>query len=221
MLGSVTSPVPLPPGYSLPIEIHGVVHTSSVSDTVILVLQLGLLVATGALAIYTALLFRATSDVAKDTLDASRWADRHHQEQFSPIVIWDVDWCEYYVAREMGTSPRPTLGISGSLRNIGSGPALNVRAFVKMAQYETDENRPIELGFIAPGENRSTRVDIRDPGLAIFGDVEKSSGPFTIKIWAFSQFGTLIECKMILDELGKRPRAEFSPTTMKTRQLGG
>lgn len=234
ILTAITAPTPAHVGISGTIGVD--------RDWVALGVQLGLLGATLGLAIFTALLFRSTAKVAektgelatktndvalqtaalaKDTVDASRWADRHHQEQFSPIVVWDVTRCEYILASGGGGSGIPRLDIDGALRNIGGGPALNIKAFVSMGGYETNPNEPIQLGFLGASETREVcRARITDdPRLGAFGTVSRTFGPYTITLWAWSQFGTMVESKMICTDIARRPEALFTPTKIQPRTL--
>jgi len=179
-------------------------------------------VKTGELAAKTNAVAQVTGELARDTVDASRWADQHHQEQFSPIVVWDVARCEYRAASTTGTgSTSRGVYITGDLRNIGGGPAMNIKAFVEMGGYKSDPNKPLQLGTLAAGEGRIdyNRSILDVYGFDVFDSVGGAEGPFTITIWAMSQFGTLIESKMVKTDLKKRTEAVFTRTPIKERVL--
>jgi len=212
----------------LPISIPDVVHTVSNPDAGSVVIQILLVAATALLAGFTASLFRATRDVAvktgelaSDTVDASHWADRHHQEQFSQIVVWEISRCEYMRARGSGNSTTREILIEGALRNVGGGPALNIKAFLEMPPFKSDENHPMRLGLLAAGESRTNFMFwLRDdPNLTAFLDADRSTGPFTVKIWSWSQFGALIESRMVCKDTALGVTAEFDPTKIQKRSL--
>jgi hypothetical protein len=97
--------------------------------------------ATIALAIFTAFLFFATlavasrtADVAADTVTASQQADTHHQESLTPIVVFKPGLIRLLNAR-IDIFPNAAVG-EGRLRNVGAGPAMNVRMTVQALNAE-------------------------------------------------------------------------------------
>ncbi len=86
----------------------------------------GLLIATFALAVYTAQLRRATLDLARDTVQGTKVADRHHQESLTPIVVIRDVRCG---AGLSGGNPQQ-VGVGFRVHNQGSGPAVAVNAKV-------------------------------------------------------------------------------------------
>lgn len=85
-----------------------------------------LFLATLTLAWYTARLHAATVSLAKDTVEATKVSDRHHQESLSPVcVIRDVQ-CNKTGA--MGAAMGAATKFK--IQNVGFGPAISVRATV-------------------------------------------------------------------------------------------
>lgn len=99
------------------------------------VLDVALLAATIALAVYTARLFASTREMAektaalvKSTVDANALADRHHQESITPIVALNACLTAEYGALDPPTQkPAWKFFLRGTVANTGLGPALNIR----------------------------------------------------------------------------------------------
>jgi hypothetical protein len=95
-----------------------------------------LFLATLALATFTALLHRATVEVAKDTVAATKVGDRHHQESLSPVcVLREVffDTNDYTVRARL------------KVQNVGAGPAIRINANI---QCLGTERRHIGIGEV-------------------------------------------------------------------------
>jgi hypothetical protein len=107
-----------------------------------------LLVATVWLAIFTGRLNAATVGLAKDTVDASKLADRHHQESLLPIVQW---LGRANIFPPSGGSIELTF--EGDLENVGPGPALNVVAELRIHTFLYDKatGNEFHLPTLAPG----------------------------------------------------------------------
>ena len=134
----------------------------------------GLLVATVALAVYTAQLRKATVDLAGDTIQGTKLSDRHHQESLSPVcVVRDVK-CG---SGESYNSDPGRLGVVFKVHNMGSGPALLVNVTVtpvkaglvpnglavgsiaySLAAGETQDHR---FGNFAPRENAMFVIEVQ------------------------------------------------------------
>lgn len=92
-----------------------------------------LMIATGVLAYKTWQLHSATVALAKDTVEATTLADRHHQESLSPLcVIRDVAW----QSDERGQR------IILKIHNQGNGPAVQVKCTVtpRMEAFERSQD---------------------------------------------------------------------------------
>ncbi len=190
-----------------------------------------LAIATAALAIFTARLFGETRDVAartgdlaretngvaqrtaelaKDTVNAALLADRHHQEQLSPVVV--LEGLSVTYLSTPSTQAAPTFRVGELLSNLGSGPALRVTIDV-----QTDSAHAIfEAGFLMAGEKRpgpfilpcetgSTRAD------------GSQSPAFTVKIWARNFFGSICETIHEWDATGKPIDTRYGPLTIQHR----
>lgn len=178
--------------------------------------EYGLLIATIALAAYTARLFRSTRDLAKDTLQASKYSDRHHQESLTPCVV--IDGIQAILSR---SSPNETLGIYGALRNVGTGPALNIKVILHVDDLDLLES-VIEAGSLKPGgdfENR-LKFDVRtgekhpySAGVAL---------PFLVRINYLNIFGQLASTLYIgtSDESGRiLLKTAFAAPSVLPREL--
>lgn len=122
--------------------------TDPVLDTVTLLLVCG----TVALAIYTGKLHAATVALAGDTVEATRLADRHHQESLSPLcVIKSVTW----EGDQRGQQ------VSFQIHNQGNGPAVEVKCTVtpRMESFERSQDAlAIKVDSLQAGEETRSRM---------------------------------------------------------------
>lgn len=80
--------------------------------------SIALVIVTGLLAWKTSQLHEATKNLAKDTVDASKLSDQHHQESLSAIcIITEV---------KASRGVNGTCNLEFTVQNVGSGPALGV-----------------------------------------------------------------------------------------------
>ncbi len=111
-------------------------------DTVTFVLM----IATGVLAYKTWQLHSATVALAKDTVEATTVADRHHQESLSPLcVIRSVDW----------QSDQRGQRVAFKVHNQGNGPAVQIKCTVtpRMEGFERSEDAlTIRMDSLQAGE---------------------------------------------------------------------
>jgi hypothetical protein len=133
---------------------------------------------TAAAFVATAVMAWKTSELAKDTVDASDLADRHHQEALMPHV---------YVSAVMRSRMReynePTgkvrdwfVSLEGELVNVGMGPALDIRLFITRGEQTTEHY----VGFCSPKE----RKPITDISWSLSSDPApgKAMLPFSIAV---------------------------------------
>ena len=110
-------------------------------------------IASAVVAAFTALLAWSTRNLASETADSMRLADRHHQESLAPLIV----------ARELAVRPTPTghnvdggddyaqrILVSGRIKNVGNGPALNVSAEIHFDGAVPEE--PVRFFALAPNE---------------------------------------------------------------------
>lgn len=136
--------------------------------------------ATVSLAIFTGKLFGATALVAKESLDALKWADRHHQERLSPVVVWDAKLNVKNV-QDMAGNLTGLKRFHGDLTNVGGGPAFNILAVLDGQTYN--------LGALAAGQKDIGRTaEFSCSPFAVGTDLNYVA--YTLTIQAQSQFGT-------------------------------
>lgn len=150
--------------------------------------QVGLLISSSLLAIFTWRLYESTNKVANrtqeladDNVAANRLADRHHQEQLRPIIIWDVE------IRGVGPEHASGLNLSGNMRNIGPGPALDVWATLKLnsAEFKTTQKRILAGG--SGGTNDAWRFEHDSKSGTI--DSRRDFPAYTVTIYYANIFG--------------------------------
>ncbi len=122
--------------------------------------QFALAIVTGLLFLATYQVARRTRNLAEDTVEATRTADKHHQESLRPIVQWigKAVLHEQYATEIEAGSPRRVryyiLNYRGQVENVGTGPALNIRAeFLIHGSLTFDEknNQAMHLRGLAAG----------------------------------------------------------------------
>ena len=133
----------------------GFFHSLNLSTTV----ELGsilLVVVTAILAWYTAMLRKATVELAKDTISATKLTDRHHQESLSPLCVVRDAKC----GAGSSFKNEPTLEgwcgkVEFKIQNQGVGPAVRVKAIVKPvggALLESDAPKTYNGDALKAGE---------------------------------------------------------------------
>jgi hypothetical protein len=151
---------------------------SLTTDPFLDAVTLFLVIATGILAFKTWQLHAATVALATDTVQATKVSDRHQQETLSPIcVIGDL---------RCGATQRGAAYVSSvslAIANVGSGPALLVRATVT----------PVGSGGRYTSNSVARGTKPLSPGakseLLDFGDFPPPSDWFEVEVTFSNQFG--------------------------------
>ncbi len=111
-------------------------------------------VASAVVALFTGWLAFSTRNLASETADSMRLADRHHQESLAPLIV----------ARDLGVTPGSSrhnidggsdwaqqILVTGRIKNIGNGPALQIFAELSFAGCAPEE--PVRFNALAPDED--------------------------------------------------------------------
>ena len=144
--------------------------------------------ASGAVAIFTARLAsstsklsRATFDLAKETVDATKLADRHHQETRSPLLYLQANFA--FSRRSDVDGVRNIGELSGSIVNLGGGPAQNVRVEITPGSFKS---KSFYIGMVGPHAPQDITRSM-DFGQAV--NPVEAHWPFEVRVTYESVFG--------------------------------
>ena len=141
--------------------------------------------ATVAMAGATYCLAKVTRRLANDTADATKQADRHHQENRRPFCVitfsnanqllpfgsnFDPEMRRQRALAGMadGQSSTPDILIQGELQNKGNGPAKDVFVYLNARRGEGEDGavwltrRVLAFGLVAAGETAAINVQITE-----------------------------------------------------------
>jgi hypothetical protein len=154
-----------------------------------------LALATFGLFVATYLVARRTAQLGADTVKATKVADKHHQEALTPVVEWVCTaqalpiYPPDYSAGPLPPPIRYLISYSGTVKNVGTGPALNVRAsFVFADRYTFDYGGQggKQLQSLGPGEQYDDTFEQRVHSEPRITQMEM---PYTVTITYDNIFG--------------------------------
>ena len=153
----------------------------------------------------------ATFWMAKKTRDLAVQEERHHQDGAMPICLLEEsggsrgNTVQFFVERSDGGQPVFEYWIYGPLRNIGQGPALDLRLILRFPTFGNHEVI-YDLDPLGAGEARGTE-------------------PATTAAWDPESVGAAFCGKLLADHDGRRiavipiaPAPGFNDTTIKMSQ---
>lgn len=182
-----------------------------------------LALATGGLFVATYRVATRTAELAKDTVAATRVADKHHQESLTPVVEWvclaqakpQYEEPRTAVAAPSGKVEGWDITYTGTIKNVGTGPALNVRAGFLFHTFRFDKSNGYEkhLPSLGPGQGEGAKFYIRLAGNV----VSQTPMPYTVTITYDNIFGK--QCTTVHTNPGGENQTEttFTPPDTTSR----
>ena len=181
-------------------------------------------------------LARVTRQLATDTTDAAKQADRHHQEDSRPfcvIVFPDTSReCPFgsdfdpetrrrkaLIASAEPVTQSPALYVRGELRNKGNGPAKDIFVYLNTRLGEGEEGayrltRPVVASdLIGAGETAPIDVEIAEQDIMQTWDGEKWSPTQVLHSVAGQTYEVVLEYKDAFDNTFRttHPRGIWTP----------
>lgn len=128
---------------------------------------------TVALAVYTGRLHGATVGLAKDTVQGTEVADRHHQETLSPICV---------IAAVQSQESGGRLKVRVLVSNVGSGPALDVSVSLVATDGSVIDSEEYGAGWAPmPPASQSDWLDL--------GEFSEPADDLRVRVSFSNQFG--------------------------------
>ena len=170
------------------------------------------------MAVATYYLARVTRQLATDTTDATKQADRHHQEDSRPfcVIVFPDTSREFpfgsdfdpetrrrkaLMASAEPTTHSPALYVRGELRNKGNGPAKDIFVYLNTRLGEGEENafrltRPVIASvLIGAGETAAIDVEIAEQDIMQTWNGEKWSPTQVLHAVAGQTYEVVLEYK--------------------------